>query len=79
MKRIKTFERIQNQIHFVAGIIEKMGNNGLKYYNVFVRWKDGANKIEQGDTRTIYDRQKAIENSQTMLEQVAFEYNKKGA
>ena len=78
MKKIKTYERIQDQIHFVAGIIEKLGNGGLKYYNVFVRWKDGANKIERTDFRTIYDRQKAIENSQTMLEQCSFEYSKRG-
>lgn len=73
MKKIKTYERIQNGIKLVAGIIEKTDNQGRKWYNVFCKYKLGHNKIEQGDTRTIHDRQKALENSYTLLEQVAFE------
>lgn len=79
MKKIKTYERIQDKIHFVAGILKKQNKQGKIYYQVFCKYTVLKQKVEYTDMRPIYDRQKAIENSQTMLEQCSFEYSKKGA
>lgn len=80
MKKI-TYERLQGcpGVRIVAGILEKCTQDGKKYFNVFVWWKQGGHKIERTDFRTIHDRQKAIENSYTMLEQAAFDIETKGA
>lgn len=71
-----TYERLQNGTRIVAGIIEKNDNAGRQYYNVFVRWKQGQNKVERTDFTTIYNRELAIKNSYNMLEQAENELNK---
>lgn len=72
MKKIKTYERLQGGVRIVAGIIKKENKVGKTFYQVFCRYTLVKQKTEYTDFRPIYDRQKAIENSQTMLEQVAF-------
>lgn len=72
MKKIKTYERLQGGVRIVAGILEKKNKAGKTFYQVFCRYTLVKQKTEYTDFRPIYDRQKAIENSQTMLEQVAF-------
>jgi hypothetical protein len=71
-----TYERLQYGTRIVAGIIEKTDKTGRQYYNVFVRWKQGQNKVERTDFTTIYNRELAIENSYNMLEQAGDELTK---
>lgn len=63
-----TYERLVYPVRIVAGYIEKTNKDGRKYYNTFCRFKAGGIKTTCTDTRAIYDKQKAAENSYFMLD-----------